>query len=271
MDMSAAIAAIAAQGIPAAASAAAAAAADPVAAADGTLALWQDFRVGRGEAQRQRLVVRYLEFARMLAARLYARRTYEGLEFDDYLQFARLGLLEAVDRYDGMQGAKFETYAAHRINGAILDGLASYSDMQRQVAARRRVEAERIEGLHGAAPKGEDPAALFAYLADLAVGLALGMALEGTGMVQDEHASCPARPYDGLALRQLRARLKEALSELPERQRNVLVWHYLEQRPFEEIGAQLKVSRGRVSQLHKEALEALRQRWRGGNAVDWSV
>lgn len=236
-----------------------------------TLALWQEFHARRGEAPRQRLVARYLEFARMLAARLYARRTYEGLEFDDYLQFARLGLLEAVDRYDGMQGAKFETYAAHRINGAILDGVASYSDMQEQVAARRRIEAERLEGLHGAAPGRDDPAALFAYLAELAVGLALGMALEGTGMVQDEHASCPSRPYDGLALRQLRTRLKEALAQLPERQRKVLTWHYLEQRPFNEIGAALNVSRGRVSQLHKEALGALRERWRGGNAVDWSV
>lgn len=262
MEMSAAIAS---HGAPAPATAAAAA------VADDTLALWQDFRARRGEAQRQRLIGRYLEFARMLAARLYARRTYEGLEFDDYLQFARLGLLEAVDRYDGMQGAKFETYAAHRIKGAILDGLASYSDMQEQVAARRRVEAERLEGLHGAAPEGADPAALFAYLADLAVGLALGMALEGTGMVQDEHASTPARAYDGLALRQLRARLKEALAQLPERQRKVLAWHYLEQRPFEEIGAALDVSRGRVSQLHKQALAALRERWRDGNAVDWSV
>jgi RNA polymerase sigma factor for flagellar operon FliA len=234
-------------------------------------ALWQAYRHGRDESLRQRLVGRYLEFARMLAARMYARRTYEGLEFDDYLQFARLGLMEAVDRYDDGLGAKFETFAAHRINGAILNGIATYSEVQEQVAARRRIDAERIEGLHGDAPDRADPAALFAYLADLAVGVAVGLALEGTGMVQDAAAMYGVQPYDGLALRQLRARLKEALAALPERQRKVLSWHYLEQRPFDEIGAALGVTRGRVSQLHKEALASLRERWRARDAVDWSV
>jgi RNA polymerase sigma factor for flagellar operon FliA len=233
-------------------------------------ALWQAYRHGRDESLRQRLVARYLEFARMLAARMFARRTYGGLEFDDYLQFARVGLLEAVDRYDGTLGAKFETFAAHRINGAILNGIATYSEVQEQVAARRRIESERLDGLHGKSPDPSDPAALFAYLADLAVGLAVGLALEGTGMIQDSAATYGVQPYDGLELRQLRARLKEALASLPDRQRKVLSWHYLQQRPFEEIATALDLSRGRISQLHKEALTALRERWRARDAVDWS-
>jgi RNA polymerase sigma factor for flagellar operon FliA len=233
-------------------------------------ALWQAYRHGREESLRQRLVTRYLEFARMLAARMFARRTYEGLEFDDYLQFARVGLLEAVDRYDGTLGAKFETFAAHRINGAILNGIATYSEMQEQVAARRRIESERIEGLHGKTPDRSDPAGLFAYLADLAVGLAVGLALEGTGMIQDPSATYGVQPYDGIELRQLRALLREALAALPERQRKVLSWHYLEQRPFEEIATVLGLSRGRVSQLHKEALTSLRERWKARDVVDWS-
>jgi len=236
-----------------------------------TPSLWQAYRRDGGEALRARLVARHLEFARMLAARMFARRTYGGLEFDDYLQFARVGLLEAVDRYDCEHGARFETFAAPRINGAILDGIASYSDLQEQVAARRRIEAERLDGLHGEAPDRADPAALFAYLADLAVGLAVGLALEGTGMVQEEGAASLAQPYDALELRQLRARLKETLAELPERQRKVLTWHYLEGRAFDEIAQALGVTRGRVSQLHKAAVAALRERWRGRNGIDWSV
>jgi RNA polymerase sigma factor for flagellar operon FliA len=233
-------------------------------------ALWAAFRDDRDELARQRLVRRYMEFAKMLAAKMYARRTYEGLEFNDFLQFARVGLLEAVDRYDDGMGAKFETFAARRIDGAILNGIATYSDLQEQVAARRRVQAERLQGLHGEAPRRDDPAALFAYLADLAVGLAVGFALEGTGMVRDEAAPLPGQPYDGLELRQLRTRLREMLKTLPERQRKVLWWHYLEQRSFDEIGAALHVTRGRVSQLHKEALGALRERWRERDVVDWS-
>jgi RNA polymerase sigma factor for flagellar operon FliA len=138
------------------------------------------------------------------------------------------------------------------------------------VAARRRIESERIEGLHGKTPDRSDPAGLFAYLADLAVGLAVGLALEGTGMIQDPSATYGVQPYDGIELRQLRALLREALAALPERQRKVLSWHYLEQRPFEEIATVLGLSRGRVSQLHKEALTSLRERWKARDVVDWS-
>ena len=241
----------------------------PQGALDGA-GLWPAYRATRDESVRARLVVQYMEFARMLAARMYGRRTYEGLEFDDYLQLARVGLLEAIDRYDPDGGAKFETFATRRINGAILNGIATYSELQEQVAARRRVEAERLDGLHGEAPRHGDAAALFAYLADLAVGLAVGFALEGTALVHDDSASSTSHPYDGLALKQMRTRLKEVLATLPDRQRKVLTWHYLEQRSFDEIGAALNVSRGRISQLHKQALDALRQQWGNRDTVDWS-
>jgi len=233
-------------------------------------ALWAAFGQARDEGLRQCLIGRYLAFARMLAARLYGRRTFRELEFDDYLQFARMGLMEAVDRFDAAQGARFETFAAHRINGAILNGIASYSDVQEQVAARRRVLVERLDGAEQKAPRGDDPAALFAYLADLAVGLAVGFALEGTGMVRDGDSAYADQAYHGVELRQLRASLTEMLAGLPERQRNVLRWHYLEQRGFDEITAYLGVSKSRVSQLHKEALATLRQQWRNRDVVDWS-
>lgn len=233
-------------------------------------ALWAAFRLGREEAVRQRLIGHYMEFARMLAARLYGRRTFRELEFDDYLQYARLGLMEAVDRYEDGHGARFETYAASRINGAILTGISSYSEVQEQVAARRRVMTDRLDGGVQAAPQRDDPAALFAHLADLALGLAVGFALEGTGMVRDGEAASEGQPYDGLELRQLRARLKQMLAGLPDRQRNVLRWHYLEQRPFDDIAGHLGITRGRVSQLHTAALATLREQWRNRDVVDWS-
>lgn len=243
--------------------------AEPV-GADEAPSLWTAFVSGREEGLRQRLIGRYMEFARMLAARMYARRTFLELEFDDFLQYARLGLMEAVDRYDPGQGARFETFAALRINGAILSGIGSYSEVQEQVAARRRVLAERLDGILQPAPRRDDPAALFAHLADLAIGLAVGFALEGTGMVRDGDEPSVEQAYDGIEVRQLRARLREMLAGLGERQRKVLSWHYLEQRGFDEIAAHLGVSKSRVSQLHTEGLATLRRQWRLRDVVDWS-
>lgn len=232
--------------------------------------LWAAYRAGGEPSVREQLVAHYLGFARIMAARVYAGRSYMELEFGDYLQFARLGLLEALDRYDSERGAKFETYAAPRIKGAILSGIASYSELQEQVAARKRIAAERLVALRGDAPDPGDPDALFGYLADLAVGLAVGFALEENGVRRSADASYADNSYAGVELRQLCDRVGALLQGLPQRQRQVLSWHYLQHMPFEEIAATLELSKGRVAQIHKEALAALRERLRGGGAIDYS-
>ena len=58
-----------------------------------------------------------------LAAYAYARRGPQAPEFADFLQWARLGLMEAFDRYDPAREAAFMTFAGYRIRGAILNGL----------------------------------------------------------------------------------------------------------------------------------------------------
>ncbi|NVE01850.1 sigma-70 family RNA polymerase sigma factor [Massilia sp. BJB1822] len=232
--------------------------------------LWQAFHASGDAAARERLAGCYLDFARIMAGKLYAGRSFAGLEFDDYLQFARLGLLEAIDRYDISHGVKFETYAAPRINGAILSGIQSYSEVQEQVAARKQIVAQRVGALRQPAPDGRDPEALFGYLAEVAIGLALGFALEGQGIYSAGEQGYPDNTYAGIELRQLRQRMVELVQQLPARQRRVIAGHYLQGQPFEEIAAALQLSKGRVAQLHKEGLHTLRERIRRGAAREWS-
>ncbi|UTY59315.1 sigma-70 family RNA polymerase sigma factor [Massilia sp. erpn] len=232
--------------------------------------LWQAFRSSGDAALRERLAACYLEFARMMAGKLYAGRTFTGLEFDDYLQFARLGLLEAIDRYDHALGAKFETYAALRINGAILSGIRSYSEVHEQIAARKQIAATRVAALSQAAPDGRDPDALFGHLAELAIGLAVGFALEGQGMYRDGETEYPDNSYARAELRQLRERIVALVQTLPARQRRVIAGHYLQGQPFEEIAAALQLSKGRVAQLHKEGLASLRVQLRSGAVREWA-
>lgn len=231
--------------------------------------LWMEYRRGQGVDQRNRLAERYQGFARMMAAKAYARRTSSDTEFDDYLQYANLGLLESIERYDPDMGAKFETYAAIRINGAILNGLESETELHRQLAARRRLVAERTAMLREAEPVAEDTD-VFARLADIAMGLAIGFMLEGSGMVQEQEEGGVDNTYASIELRQLGDQLGEAIDELAEKQRYVVAAHYLQRQAFDEIAAALQLSRGRVSQLHKEALLVLRARLRRRFGVDFS-
>src|SRR4051794_30856514 len=70
----------------------------------------------RGDFQaRQRLIERHIGFVRRLAQR-YARR---GEQLDDLTQVGCVGLIKAIDRYDGGYGASLTTYAAPNILGEI--------------------------------------------------------------------------------------------------------------------------------------------------------
>ena len=65
-------------------------------------------------------------------------------------------------------------------------------------------------------------------------------------------------PFDHLALQQMRALLARALEKLPEKQQLVMALHYQQDLSFAEIAEVLKLTRGRISQLHSEAMLAVR-------------
>lgn len=233
-------------------------------------ALWRAFAGGRDPALRERLVAHYLPFARIMAAKLYGARTHMYVEFDEYLQYARLGLIEAVDRFDAARGYQFETYAGARINGAILSGMEAYSEVHEQVAARQRAVRARMASLQEPRRDTADPADLFGYLAELAIGLAVGFALDDTGMYQERDTPYRDNTYAGVELKQLRARLEGLVDGLPGKHKQVVSYHYLQQLQFEEIADMLGVTRGRIAQIHKEALLKLREALRGQQALNWS-
>src|SRR5436305_9571022 len=66
-------------------------------------------------AARQELIERHVDFVRRLASR-YARR---GEQLDDLTQVGCVGLIKAIDRYDGGFGASLTTYAAPNVLGEI--------------------------------------------------------------------------------------------------------------------------------------------------------
>lgn len=234
-------------------------------------ALWPAYVADRDSAVRERIVRCYLQFARMLAAKMYAGRSNSDIEFADYLQYARVGLLEAIDRFDPDRGVKFETFAGSRINGAMLNGLASFTEIQEQIAARKRTVAERMQSLGDAAPGRDKPEALFGYLAQLALGLAVGFVLEDTGSEQYSEPQYLDNTYTSVELKQLRARMKDMLATLPDNQKKVITYHYLQQIQFEEIARMLDLSKGRIAQLHREALGTLKMTINRSGTLHWST
>ncbi|MGM9485070.1 sigma-70 family RNA polymerase sigma factor [Roseateles sp. NT4] len=199
----------------------------------------------------------YAPLVRRLAARVYSRRVGTELEFADLVQLGMVGLLEAIDRYTPARGVRFEAYAAIRIEGAILNGLPSYSELQRLLAFRRSQESERAESL---TLESEPESSSLDRLADLAIGLSLGFILEEAGNDTAEEPAAPDNAYARIELKQMRRQLAELTERLPEAERNVIHRHYFQQQAFEDIALGMGLTKGRISQIHHTALRRLRQR-----------
>lgn len=223
-------------------------------------ALWRRWLEARDEQARAGLMALHMPYARVLAAKCYAARLHDGVEFEEYLQFANVALIETLERYDPSRGAQFRTFAHRRICGAILSGLELLSERQQQISVQQRLRAERLKLAAGTVePAGAPADALFRYLAEVGLGLALATLLDGAMIQNEAMAHAEDRAFDSTELKQLSYRLQHCLQRLTQRERDVIKGHYLHAMSFEELARMLGISNSRVSQLHQQGLHRLRK------------
>jgi RNA polymerase sigma factor FliA len=232
------------------------------AAGDEEARLWEAYCRDASVEVRARLFEHYAVFARGVARRLYRARWGSDLDFADFCQHAYTGLLEAIDRFDSERGTAFRSFAVHRIEGSIRDAIVHMSEYREQMSWRQRLRHDRLASLkEGTAKETSSPVE---QLADIAMGLALGFMLEGTGIVvaDADPGSPPASAYESVAWAEALRDLAAALEALPEREHKILKFHYLDGVCFDDLAKLLGLSKGRVSQLHSSALKTLRRRLR---------
>src|SRR4051812_14278410 len=200
-----------------------AAAADP----ERDRARWLDFMRVRSVALRAELVERYLNLAKIMAARLYQRRMDNSVPFADYLQYARVGLVEAIDHFDPGRGVPFEAFSSYRIKGAMLNGLESESEQAAQRAFWSRRARERFDSIRTNETRSDRRSSL-EELVNLTVGLVLSEVMEHEAgePIDDALAS---NPYAMTELLQLKRSVQRLLPSLPERERELIRRHYEEQ------------------------------------------
>jgi len=220
-------------------------------------ARWLEFARSRSEVLRNQLFERYAVLAKVTAARLYQRRVDNSVAFADYLQYARVGLVEAIDHYDPARGVPFEAFSNYRIKGAVLNGLQTESEQAAQRAFWSRRARERFESIRDSEARGDRRSSL-EELVSLTFGLVLSEVIEhDAGEPIDE--SLASNPYAMTELLQLRRSVQSLLPSLPEREREIIRRHYEDHVEFQQIAAEWGLTKGRVSQLHAQALQHLRR------------
>jgi len=96
--------------------------------------------VGKPSSQDEQ-ITKYAPLVKRIAYHMMARLP-ASVEVDDLIQVGLIGLMDAVGRFDGTQGAQFESYATQRIRGAMLDELREADWLPRHVRQKsRQIEA----------------------------------------------------------------------------------------------------------------------------------
>ena len=201
-----------------------------------------------------------------------------SVQVDDMIQSGMMGLLDAARRYRQEEGTQFETYAAQRIRGAMLDDLRQADWLPRSLRrSLRRIESmiSKLEQQHGQPPSEKElaealgmPLPEYQRLLQDARGYQLVSyedLMPSTGedgfldrYVRDERPD----PLQSLLDRGLREALVAAIDGLPEREKRVMGMYYEQELNLREIGEVLGVTESRVCQLHTQAIARLRSRLR---------
>ena len=196
------------------------------------------------------------------------RRYYgRGVEADDLYQLGCLGFLKAVQGVDFSYGTCFSTYAVPKIAGEIRrflrdDGMLKVSRGLREQAQLLYTSRERLRQRLGREP-------------------ALSELAEDTGLTPEEIAradlaadapeSLQQETADGLTLEGMlgteapeeamveRIALREAIDQLPEKERMTILLRYFKSLTQEQTARVLGVSQVQISRLERRGLQHLRE------------
>jgi RNA polymerase sigma factor for flagellar operon FliA len=166
------------------------------------------------------------------------RRVPGHILVDDLIAAGLSGLWDAIRRCGNLPEEHFQRYAGVRIRGAVYDELRAQDWLPRRM---RAAVTQRSQG-------DDKPKVGVVFFDDLGDG-------------DQSHMSDAEPALNGeefLAAKAFGQRLVDSLEKLPARERRIILGHHLQGLKLRDLGAELKVTDARVSQLHGRAMRRLK-------------
>ena len=235
--------------------------------------LWEMYQIKQTPELREQIILEYAPLVKVVAGRLSMYLGY-NVEYDDLVSYGIFGLIDAIDKFDMDKQVKFETYASLRIRGAILDQIRKMDWIPRTVRQKQKKIDEAIKKVEmqtGKTALDEEVARelgvtgdeLTEWQSQLKVTniVSLNEFIEqGTEPVMDaRHNSHFIQPEEQVQETELREKLQEAMEQLTEKEKKVILLYYYEDLTLKEISRVLEVSESRISQLHTKALSKMQR------------
>ena len=239
--------------------------------------LWTEYKEHGNMQSRNKLLAEYTPVVRYTAQRM-AINLPRTVQLNDLIGAGVMGLIKAVESFEPERGIKFETYATHKIRGAILDDLRQQDWIPRSIRQKSRMVKNAYAELEkeiGRTPydnevaehlklKPEEFESLLAEVAPTTIvslnemfpdsyGEATGMSLMDT--LEDKEIE---NPLDRLGAEETKKILAKLLLELSENERTAIALYHYEELTLKEIGMAMNLTESRVSQIHSKAMLKLK-------------
>ena len=219
--------------------------------------------------EREELILQSMPLVYSIARRLIGQLSSE-VSLDDLVSAGTVGLIHAVDHFDPRFEAKVNTYAAHRIRGAMLDSIRTNDWIPR----RQRAHIKRLQD---AMAQAQSKHGRF-FVSDDEIALELGVpveeyretlaslpvtrvvSLEETERDGENSADQPASelPSEILERAELSQLLEGAIQRLPAEEQTLLGLYYEEGMSPQEIAEIMKLPVKRVYQLKAQSILRLK-------------
>lgn len=195
-----------------------------------------------------------------------------GYDMDDLFQIGSIGLLKAIEKFDTSYDVKFSTYAVPMIAGEIKrflrdDGLIKVSRSLKQTANKVKYAQEKLLKKYGKeATIQEISDELGIDKEEIVMALESSYSPDYLYDVVHQNEGNPLFLIDKIDMDEDREKeiiekiiLKEMLSQLKERDRQVIILRYFKDKTQVQVAKMLGISQVQVSRIEKKIIQDLKR------------